>query len=558
MSTVEPLLKKLSRDLSILTKDEILAAWGDDEQAAIADIARRSGTENPFDSILDHNPIYYLAQKVFFSRVLDNPRFLYAPFHRDLICKAVLEHALQVGKRRRSGFLLLAQRNSFKSTFMHGVVPLWAALRWKELHGKNARILLLHQKELQASSNLVRLKGKTRHPWMRDTWDEFCSEKDFGDKTKFFWPWVADSGASEPSVLAGGLGQDLTGFHFDFQFLSDLVTREDVKSPIVRKNTEDCFEALGYTMDDDDAGPVFLDGTRYHKRDLYGKLMELKVRGKNAYETIVTGAGGEHTSTPLTLPFRHSQEYLNRRREQEIGKTGRDLMYWLQMQNQVKNVFTAATSPEWLKRCRISDVPEETWRCITVDPAWKGMPNHGKGDYASIQVWAFEKRGSLVLQYLIDGVHSNMMTDDDGKHEIFRLMALHGVIDVAPEERGGHAFRQSLRNMGVSRGTFINVIDLKTMNVGKPQRISALIGKIQAGTVFICEECEPDLKSAFETEFNDYPQLDHDDALDAAAYTCDPAIQEAYVPRFPSPVAKWRLAQQAVRTEVPRTRYCGL
>jgi hypothetical protein len=120
----------------------------------------------------------------------------------------------------------------------------------------------------------------------------------------------------------------------------------------------------------------------------------------------------------------------------------------------------------------------------------------------------------------------------DGINEIFRLMRRHGVTDVAPEERGGHAFRQRLRNEGNSRGTHINVIDLKSMQTNKPQRIVSFLGEMQSLRVFISTDCEEQLKNAFLEQFEDFPQLDHEDALDAAAYTCDPAIAEAYAPMF--------------------------
>ena len=56
--------------------------------------------------------------------------------------------------------------------------------------------------------------------------------------------------------------------------------------------------------------------------------------------------------------------------------------------------------------------------------------------------------------------------------------------------------------------------------------------------------------------------LEHDDALDAAAYSCDPAIVEQWVPVWGSalPQAPWvqRMKDQARETEQHRTRYCAL
>lgn len=543
-SVEQQFLRKLARDLSVCTAGELNDRWGTKERQAAAVLYRGTWDE----LVAHHNPFYYIAEQVFFDNVKDDPAFLYPPLHRDKLCATVQNYYLQPAGED-NGLLILIQRDAFKSTFMHGVVPLTIALREKALNERDVRMLLMHQKELQASANLQRLKQKLlNHRWLRETWPEICADKDFGTKTDFNWPFTAGGVYSESSVMASGITADLTGLHFDHIFFSDLVIKDHRTSKVLRDDTAMRYDSFVYTLDTK-TGKRWHDGTPYHVNDLWAKCKK-----SNSYKILEVPAMDDDGN--LSHPHRHSALYLENLRKDEIARNGNDDFFNLQMLLRTKAGTALVTDPSWLKTCRQEEVPETTWRCILVDPAWKGTRNAYEGDYASIQVWAFERRGSLVLKYLMDGVHSNALTDEDGKSEIFRLMRKYGVIDVAPEERGGYSFRTGLRAAAVKRGTFINVIDLETMQMGKLQRIVSFLGSCQRGEVFLCDEMDPGLRASFLSQFEDFPQTDHDDALDAAGYTSDPAIMKSYAPVFNT----WAQGEQFRRApeEEMRTRYCAL
>lgn len=553
------LLRELARDMSVCTADELRARWDAPAQTAIAQI-----TGQPFDILLkDHNPIYYLAERVFFDNVLDNPKYLYAPLHRDGLSAFLLHYALRQTPSDR-GALVIIQRESFKSTFMHGVVPLFLALRAWHLRREVINIGLIHQKELQASANLVRLKKKLmNHPWLRRIWPEACTNKELGTKTEFSWPFVPDTGIRpEENVIARGITADLTGFHFDEIFFSDLVVKEHRTSRTLRERTKQYYDAMIYTLTSG-TGRKWHDGTPYHPRDLWGRMIDANTDGKKIYATFIRGAIYEETdengkvTKKLSHPFRHSNAVLDAMLNEEIARSGNGDLFDMQMLCKNKTLRQAATRPEWLKYCPMRDVNPRAWRVITVDPAWKGSKNSGEGDFAVIEVWFLERRGSLVLKFLVDGCYSNELTDADGKSEIFRLMKKHSVSNVATEEIGSHAFRTSLRNEAITRGVWINVIDLKSQQQSKDSRIVPLLGEMQAGRVFIVDECDSALKEAFVGEYLDYagPEtLDHDDALDAAAYTCDPAIADEYTPRWD--YNKMRAAAPPLPMD-RKTRHCA-
>ncbi len=534
--------------MSTRTADEIISRWHAEprELAALEVVLQRYGRPDFAAHLVNHNPIYFLAENLFFDNVRKDKAYLYPPLHRDIFSKAYLDYALRPKARAKAGLLLMAQRESFKSTFAHGVVPMFLTLRDFHLFKRHRRIALVHQKELQAAMNARRLKRKAMsHPWMRKVWSEYSAEKDFGTQLYYNWPAVPDRGeAAEYSILAASLGADFTGLHFDDIFFSDLVIKDHITSKVKRVDTEMRHEAMLYTVDMAH-GKSWYDGTRYHVNDLWGKMLK-----SGMYEVVMVAA--RLRDGTLTHPYRHTEDTLRALQALEIKRTGNDFMFWLQMMNEPKHLGMVATDPSWIKNCRQIDVHPNSWRCIFVDPAWKGTDNHGEGDWASIQVWAFVRHGAFVYRYLVDGVHSNMLTDRDGLNIVFSLMRQYNVQHVAPEEIGGYSFRQNLIDEARIRGQLLEIVKLKSMQTNKDLRIATFVGECQAERVYVCEEADETLSAAFMNQFTDWPQLDVDDAIDCGAYTSDEAVRVLYAPRFNTAAFRPNRAPIAPR----RTRYC--
>ena len=87
----EELLLRWGRDLSTCTAAEILVRWPDSlERRAIdtLDPATFAGR------LVNHNPIYFLAERCWFDNVATDPTFLYPPFHRDRVCEPIMRYIL--------------------------------------------------------------------------------------------------------------------------------------------------------------------------------------------------------------------------------------------------------------------------------------------------------------------------------------------------------------------------------------------------------------------------------------------------------------------------------
>jgi len=548
---VTDILREWARDLSVCTEEELRERW----QGPSREVLNKLDPLGFEGRLQFHNPIYFLAERVFFDNVIEDKTFLYAPLHRDQLCKFVLNYIL-FSTRADAGALILIQRDSLKSTFMHGVVPLWVSLRDKHLFNRDVRIILRHHKEERASDNLVRLMAKAvTSKFLKENWPEFCAEstKELGTMTEMRWPCAVLGQASEKSIIAKGLKASQTGAHFDYVFNDDLVTEDHIDSKTERDSAQGKYNASRYTLDMAKRREVN-SGTRYHINDLWGKFIKAKKRnGDPMYQTLILGSGGNDTDDALSHPYRHTQEVLDQLREEEIARSGNDLLYHLQMQNNVKSAHVMVTSRDWLRWCNMDEVPEETWRAITIDPAWKGDKNWGEGCYGVIQAWAFQKVGSIIVQYLMDQVVSNQLTEKDAMDHTFRLAGRYAIFHVIPEQRGGKSLGTNIMDEGISRGWPMVILDPKTQQAAKDIRIGRFLGACQSRRVFIVKSCS--YLDHFLAEYDDYPQCDYKDVLDAAGWTQDPVVSENYGPRLNS---NRRFNPRRQPQSPPRTRHCAI
>lgn len=78
----------------------------------------------------------------------------------------------------------------------------------------------------------------------------------------------------EPQVLAVGMGAQITGFHFDWAFLDDIVDGSNVTTVDQMEKTEDWWAYLTPILEAD--AVTIIIGTRYHMSDLYGLIIDEK------------------------------------------------------------------------------------------------------------------------------------------------------------------------------------------------------------------------------------------------------------------------------------------
>jgi len=532
----EDFLGVFARDLSTKSSAELEREYTIDHPDAGK--ALEAIMPGALDKILpDHNPIYHLAKQVWFDNEDPADPMLSEDLHRDVFCREILAwYFADCQASDYQDLLLLAQRDSFKSTFFHGVLPMWLAMRAKYVDDKDVRILLLHHREHQASLNLQRLKSKCAHSkHLEKFWASspaFSWSRDRGTKLAFDWPDKKEGIFSEPSVMAAGIGAGLTGLHFDFKLGDDLVTEEHVHSHTIRSDAIFRYGASRFMLDTK-TGKEANSGTPYHLRDLWANLEKAKDDdNKPLYRSVVVSAGGKRAGKPLSYPSRHTEAILERKRAEIMSRDGTDIMWWLNYQCERRSPGSVVTNPKWIQYISTTELikrfPGGVPSVILVDPAWKGTKNAGTGCDAALAVMGFERVNSILAFYLLDLVVSNEMTSLDGMESIFSLMNKWATYQVCVEEHQSHTFRTDLKHEADRRRKMINIIDPKTKWTGKNNRITAFLRPVQAGRFFIVDECPQ--KDVFLQQYEDFPQADPVDALDVVSYCLDPKVAELFAP----------------------------
>ncbi len=587
--------RQLERDLSTCTLAEMEKRWSvPDRNRIIASASRQKKREIDWPEIClpTHNPIIYSAQRAFFSnpRAAGNPKFLYLPYHLNLMCDPILKYILDPDPLARA-LNWLGPRDTYKSTFNHGVIPFWFCNRLKWLFNIDARIVLRHHKEELAARNMLRLKAKYLHQeWTRRVWSDACppaGTKDFGTITQFTLPWKPETlDEAEPTFRAIGVTGVDTGSHADLDCGDDLVTEAHITSRTIRRDSELRYDARRFQLDPE--GREVNTGTPYHPSDLWswmenaedddGNKIYQFIRVKAVKETCpdcdhITvppmgerGVGhlrhgkcedcGCESTAALAHPGKLSWKFLHRRRAEEVGRKATDSMWQRQYQCQIISDADFVGDSTWFRECSVEDIPPGAFPVLIIDPAWKGTTNQGEGDSAAIQQWFIERRRGMLIYYLSDGVHSNMLTSLEGEQEIFRLVQKWGTRLIAPEEHGGQTFRTSLRNTAISLGLSVSVIDLKLKQTEKNVRMVEFLKVAQAGRIYVCKECPTDVKQAlFQQTDNFHPEMDDDDALDCAAYTQDGNIAKNHVPVWGSGLRDRMKAVQEIAGQDFRTRH---
>lgn len=583
------LMMLFTRDLCVCTLEELEYRWKGVQLDAINILLKQDGKS--FDSMAEnHNPIYFLTTEVFLDDVRDEPEFLHASYHRDIICANTVEYALNDSKDR--GMLMLGPRESLKTTFQHGGAPLWFMLRNYWLLDKFVSQALIHHKDEMAWKNLDRIRLRmAHHAWFKKIWAE-CSAppNTLGSKKAIRLPCAPKGeGGAEAHIEAGGMGGSLTGSHYAAIWFSDLVTEDHKNSPTLREDTLEKHTSMKYLLDRV-GGRRLYDGTMYHPHDLWNTFLSSKdKKGKCIYRTVVVGAGYEEArelieagSAPdspevisvLTLPGKWTWENMEADREEFILNVGHDDFFWAQIENKIHTERTIATNIDWLKYVEEDQIHPGGISCVFVDPAWKGTAEQGIGDYASIQVWTYERRGPIVTKTLRDGIRSNTMSPKDGMDTIFTLGRKYGCIFCAPEQTGVSGIRAMIEDECIIRGYFMQVIKLKDTFANyrkvnkaaggkKGARIMQFIAEAQAGRIYISEDCDPGVRLALESQFENYAPgaLKYDDDIDCASMTGDSAVKETVIPvndSSGSNVPFWARGPKTEPVDQRRTRYCNL
>lgn len=211
-----------------------------------------------------------------FSRYCFNQPHENKPFHVDWY-ETIADHNIKSG-------LIIAPRNSTKSTCWGRVAPLW-------LLGCNPdlRVVLVSRTSSLAQDNLrfIRLQVESNDR-VREVFPyEEVNGRVFGLKASS--PWGTEKltimnnrNDGVPSVYAVGLEGSISGIRADLIIVDDLIDINNVMTEGQREKVNDFWDSVILpTLNPD--GRIFLVGTRYHAKDFYNRMLEDPMYKDNSF-----------------------------------------------------------------------------------------------------------------------------------------------------------------------------------------------------------------------------------------------------------------------------------
>ncbi len=92
-------------------------------------------------------------------------------------------------------------------------------------------------------------------------------------------PLRKEENVRDPTVFTAGLTTTITGMHCDVQCLDDVVVKENAYTEEGRQKVESQYSLLASIASGD--GRQWIVGTRYHPKDLYNSLVEMRLQSYN-------------------------------------------------------------------------------------------------------------------------------------------------------------------------------------------------------------------------------------------------------------------------------------
>lgn len=171
--------------------------------------------------------------------------------------------------------LILMPRDHGKSRY-----AAWFAL-WELTRNPAIRILYISSTSTLAEKQLGFIKDIMQSSKYRKYWPEMTNANE-GERKRWTTTEIAvdhpartKEGIRDPSIMIAGLTTNIVGLHFDLVVMDDVVTGENAYTEEGRTKVSRQYSFLA-SIEAADAREVIV-GTRYHPKDLYDNILNMKV-----------------------------------------------------------------------------------------------------------------------------------------------------------------------------------------------------------------------------------------------------------------------------------------
>lgn len=410
--------------------------------------------------------------------------------------------------------LWLWSRGFFKTSLITEAHTLWLIV-----NNPNIRILIVSYTIEVAKKPLGAIRNHlTSNAGFRYYFKEFCPKPnkegkiEFGTTENFTIP-NRTKAYKEPTVMCAGVGTNITGLHYDWMKIDDLVTKESVSNDTQIQASKDYYSLLRPLFDNPTVPREDIIGTIYHFNDLHCSMR----KNKDFRQSFIPVYDDDGFKFP-----------------ERIDKAGFDMIcndpnmnpYDVQSQYLLNPIDPAQRKfkDEWVKY--YDSLPEGLSEYVLGDPASQVQK---KNDYTVLERWGVDKDMNF---YLLDGIRDKLLSDD--RVSLYTSMAKQSknLKGARYEVTGGrHGDLENIRKEFIKQSVHIEPKETKSTIASKVDRIEQrLVGKFHAGKVFLPREMKKvskfdgktyDFVQEYLLEFRQFPFSEHDDILDCHSQLFD-------------------------------------
>lgn len=410
--------------------------------------------------------------------------------------------------------LMLYPRGHLKTT----IITLAHSIQWL-INYQDIRLLISTAIGEQAKRMLIELKAHFQYnEHFRFLFPDFCPHRtrvgDFGSQTEFTLPNRRRRWLKEPSVSVNSVGHVMAGGHYEVIKHSDLVDKENVRTPAQIQQVKDHFTYMNPLLERGPCAPYHgwtdVEGTRYDHSDLYGDIILNLEKNPTEDTTTLIGKAIKDDGSSL-WPERFPKE--------ELDAIMRQHGVWLfnsQYQNNPVDSIDGLCPEDKIQffpRDMANRLLPYLRLHVTID--LHGMePQTETNDSTVLTLAGFDRDGRMLVIDIQKGHFSPHQVID----HIFDLYRRYPQIIDFKIEKEAHArvLLPFLQREMFKRNLYPVMVAIKRDNrTSKQHRIRALQPWFQTAIIRFCEDitCKTDLIQ----EIVGFPRYNHDDILDTLA-----------------------------------------
>ena len=432
-------------------------------------------------------------------------------FHKEEIRKLQSQRFVEGSVRK----LWLWSRGFFKTSLITEAHTVWLIV-----NNPDIRILIVSWTLDVAKKPLAAIRNHfTSNEDFRYFFKEFCptpnkeGKIEFGTTESLTIPNRTKS-LKEPTLMCAGVGTNITGLHFDWMKIDDLVTKDSVTNDIQVQASKDYYSLLRPIFDNPTLPREDVIGTIYHFNDLHSCMR----KNKEFEESFIPV---EKDGT-FVFPERIGKEAFERLcLDPSMNPYDIQSQYYLNPIDPAQRKF----KDEWIKY--YDDLPKGLSEYLLCDPA--SQVKKKTSDFTVMERWGVDADMNF---YLLDGIRDRLLSNE--RVDLYVSMAKQSkrLKGAKYEVIGGrHGDLENIHDKFLLERLHIEPKETKATTASKQDRIEQrLTGQFHAGKIYLPRSLKKvyrhdgkdyDFVQEYLLEYRQFPFSEHDDILDCHSQLFD-------------------------------------